>query len=153
MLPEDKLKKIGIELPQVPKPLGSYVPCVRSGNFLFISGMLPLKHGKLSRTGKVGSDLSLAESVEATRIATINALSVVKSAVGSLNNVARCIKITGYIASSPGFTEQPQVLNGASDLIFEVFGQSGRHARVAVGVPVLPMDSPVEIEFVFEVSG
>lgn len=151
MLPEDKVKKIGIELPEVPKPFGSYVPFVRSGNLLFISGMLPLIKGKLSKTGKVGIGISLAEAVEATRIAAINALSVVNSAVGSLNNVARCIKITGYIASSPGFIEQPKVLNGASDLIFEVFGQSGRHARVAVGVPVLPMDSPVEIEFVFEV--
>jgi enamine deaminase RidA (YjgF/YER057c/UK114 family) len=149
--PEEKLKELRIELSDIPRPLGSYVPFVRTGNLVYISGMLPLVSGKLVKTGIVGESVAIDEAVQDARIATINALSVLKSATGSLNNVAGCIKITGFIASSPGFTEQPKVLNGASDLIFEIFGEAGRHARAAVGVNVLPMGSPVEIEFIFEV--
>jgi len=152
MTPEDKLKELGIELPEAPKPLGSYVPAVRTGNLIFLSGMLPLIKGKLVRQGKVGEDLRIEEAGEGVRTAVINALSVLKANIGTLNNVKRCVKITGYIASSPNFTDQPMVLNAASDLLFEIFGESGRHARVAVGVNVLPLNSPVEIEFIFEVS-
>jgi enamine deaminase RidA (YjgF/YER057c/UK114 family) len=149
--PEDKLKELGIELPEAPRPLGSYVTCVRTGNLVFISGTLPLKNGKLTCTGKVGQDLSADEAREEARTAGVNALAVLKSQIGNIEKVARCVKITGYIASASDFTDQPGVLNGASDLMFEVFGEAGRHARAAVGVPVLPMDSPVEIEFVFEI--
>ena len=150
--PEERLKELGHELPPAPGPLGSYVPAVRSGNLLFISGMLPLKEGKLSRTGKVGKDLNAEEGKEEARAAALNALSALREYAGSLDNVARCVKVTGYISSAPGFTGQPAVLNGASDLMAEVFGEAGKHARAAVGVSELPMDSPVEVEFIFELK-
>jgi enamine deaminase RidA (YjgF/YER057c/UK114 family) len=150
--PEERLKELGIELPSAPGPLGSYVPASRSGNLLFISGMLPLKDGKLTRTGKVGKDLSIDEGREQARISALNALSVLREHAGSLDHVVRCIKLTGFISSTPGFNEQPSVLNGASDLMAEVFGETGKHARAAVGVSELPMDSPVEVEFIFELK-
>jgi enamine deaminase RidA (YjgF/YER057c/UK114 family) len=149
--PEDKLKELGIELPEAPNPLGSYILCVQTGDLLFLSGVLPLKNGKLIRTGKVGESVSLDEAREDARIATINALSVLKAHIGSLDKSKRCVKIIGYVASSPDFTEQPKVLNAASDLLFEIFGEAGKHARAAVGVNVLPLNSPLEIEFIFEV--
>jgi enamine deaminase RidA (YjgF/YER057c/UK114 family) len=152
MSPEDKLEELGIRLPEAPKPLGSYVPSVQTGNLFYLSGILPLIKGKLIRTGRVGESVSLDEAREDAKTATINALSVLKSNIGNLDKVKRCIKIIGYIASAPDFTEQPKVLNAASDLIFEVFGEAGRHARAAVGVNVLPLNSPIEIEFIFEVS-
>jgi enamine deaminase RidA (YjgF/YER057c/UK114 family) len=150
--PEERLKELGIELPSAPGPLGSYVPASRSGNLLFISGMLPLKNGKLTRTGKVGKDLSIDEGREQARISALNALSVLREHAGSLDRVVRCIKLTGFISSAPGFNRQPAVLNGASDLMAEVFGETGKHARAAVGVSELPMDSPVEVEFIFELK-
>lgn len=152
MSPEDKLKELGIELPEVQKPLGSYVPCVQTGNLLFLSGILPLKHGTIMRSGRVGEYISIEDAREDAKIALINALSLLKAHIGSLERVKRCIKVTGYIASSPDFTEQPKILNAASDLLFEIFGESGRHARVAVGVSVLPLNAPVEIDFIFEVA-
>jgi enamine deaminase RidA (YjgF/YER057c/UK114 family) len=152
MSPEDKLRELGIELPQAPSPLGSYIPCVQSGSLLFISGILPLRGGTLTRTGKLGDTVTLDEGREDARTAAINALAVVKAHVGSLAAIKRCVKITGYIASSPDFTDQPKVLNAASDFIHELFGEAGRHARVAVGVNVLPLNSPVELEFIFEVA-
>jgi enamine deaminase RidA (YjgF/YER057c/UK114 family) len=150
--PEERLKELGHELPPAPGPLGSYVPAAKSGNLLFISGMLPLKEGSLTRTGKVGMDLSVEEGKEHARTAAFNALSVLREYAGSLDNVIRCVKVTGYISSAPGFTGQPAVLNGASDLMAEVFGEAGKHARVAVGVSELPMNSPVEVEFIFELK-
>lgn len=152
MSPEEKLVNLGIKLPEAPKPLGSYVPSAQAGNIFYLSGILPLINGKLIRTGRVGESVSLDEAREDAKTATINALSVLKSNIGNLDKVKRCVKISGYIASAHDFTEQPKVLNAASDLIFEVFGEAGRHARAAVGVNVLPMNSPVEIEFIFEVS-
>jgi enamine deaminase RidA (YjgF/YER057c/UK114 family) len=151
MSPEDKLKQLGIELPEAPTPLGSYIPVLRTGNLVFLSGILPLRQGKLARQGKVGKEINLDEAKEEARIATINALSVLKAYVGSLDKVKRCIKITGYVASEPDFSEQPKVLNAASDLLFEIFGEKGRHVRSAIGVNVLPLNSPLEIEFIFEV--
>jgi enamine deaminase RidA (YjgF/YER057c/UK114 family) len=148
---ENRLKTLGIELPGAPVPLGSYVPIVRTGNLIFLSGMLPLVQGKLLRQGKVGGEISIDDAREDAMKATINALSVLKAETGSLDRVKRCVKITGYIASVPDFTEQPKVLNAASDLIHEIWGDAGRHARAAVGVNVLPLNSPVEIEFIFEV--
>jgi enamine deaminase RidA (YjgF/YER057c/UK114 family) len=150
--PEEKLKELGIELPPAPKPLGSYIPAVRAGNLVFISGMLPMKDGRLTHQGKVGRDVTVDGAREAARTAAINALSVLKAQTVRLEKVRRCVKVSGYVASAPDFTEQPRVLNAASDLMAEVFGEGGRHARAAVGVPVLPMDSPVEIEFLFEVE-
>jgi enamine deaminase RidA (YjgF/YER057c/UK114 family) len=149
---EERIKELGIELPLVPRPLGSYVSAVRTGKLLFLSGVLPLKLGKINRTGKVGADLTTEEASEEARTAALNALSVLRAECDTLDNVSRCVKITGYIASAPDFTEQPRVLNGASDLMAQIFGEAGRHARAAVGVSVLPMDSPVEIEFIFEIS-
>jgi enamine deaminase RidA (YjgF/YER057c/UK114 family) len=151
MTPEEKLKELGISLPDLPKPLGSYLPFVRTGNLIFISGMLPLKEGKLIATGRVGESISLDEAIRAARISAINGIAVLRTAIGSLDQVRRCVKISGFVASSQDFTDQPKVINGASDLLFEVFGEAGRHARAAVGLHVLPMNSPVEIEFIFEV--
>ncbi len=151
MSPEDRLSELGIELPELPKPLGSYVPFVQAGNLLFLSGMLPLSQGRLLFEGRVGETIPLEDAVQASRRATINALAVLRSAVGSLDRVKRCVKLTGFVASADDFTDQPKVLNGASDLLAEVFGEAGLHARAAVGLHILPMNSPVEIEFIFEV--
>ncbi|MCG2709101.1 MAG: RidA family protein [Thermodesulfovibrionales bacterium] len=152
MTPEERLKQLGIELPEAPKPLGSYVPLVRTGNLVFLSGMLPLVEGKLTREGRVGEKVTVDEAREDARTAAINALAILKSNLGTLNKIRRCVKITGYVSSAPGFTEQPNVLNAASDFMFEIFGEVGRHARAAVGVSVLPLNSPVELEFIFEIS-
>jgi enamine deaminase RidA (YjgF/YER057c/UK114 family) len=152
MSPEDKLKELGIELPEAPDPLGSYIPVVKTGNLVFLSGMLPLIQGRLTRQGKLGIDVNLDEAREDARVATVNALSVLKAHIGSLDKVKRCIKITGYVASDPDFLEQPKVLNAASDLIFEIFHEKGIHVRTSVGVNVLPFNSPLEIEFIFEVQ-
>jgi enamine deaminase RidA (YjgF/YER057c/UK114 family) len=149
---EERLRELGIDLPPVPMPLGSYVASIRTGNLVFVSGMLPLDGGTLPRTGAVGAELSPEEGTHEARRAAINALSVLKAETGNLDRVKRCVKITGYIASAPGFTAQPMVLNGASDLMAQVFGEAGRHARAAVGVTVLPLNSPVEIECIFEVA-
>jgi enamine deaminase RidA (YjgF/YER057c/UK114 family) len=151
MSAEDKTKELGIELPVAPTPLGSYIPALRTGNLIFLSGILPLRQGKIMKQGKVGKDLSLDEAREDARAATINALSVLKASIGSLDRVKRCIKITGYVASDPDFVEQPKVLNAASDLLFEIFGNKGKHVRSAVGVNVLPLNAPLEIDFIFEV--
>lgn len=152
MTPEEKIKTLGIELPEIPKPLGSYIPFVKTGNLIYLSGMLPLKDGKLLKTGRVGESVSLDDAVLCARTSAINALAVLKSAVYSFDMIKQCVKITGFIASAPDFTDQPRVLNGASDLMSEVFGEAGRHARAAVGVNILPMNSPVEVEFIFEVQ-
>ena len=151
MTPEHKLKELGISLPDLPRPLGSYLPFVRTGNLVYLSGMLPLKEGKLIAAGRVGESVALDEAVLAARIAAINGLAVLKTAIGNLDQVRRCIKISGFVASARDFTDQPKVVNGASDLLLEVFGEMGRHARSAVGVHILPMNSPVEIELIFEV--
>jgi len=151
MTPEEKIKELSIELPGIPTPLGSYVPFVKTGCLIYLSGMLPLKDGKLLTTGRLGESVSIDDAVLCARTAAINALAVLKSAVGSLDMIKQCVKITGFIASAHDFTGQPKVLNGASDLMFEVFGEAGRHARAAVGVNILPMNSPVEVEFIFEV--
>lgn len=148
--PEDRIKELGLTLPPAPKPLGAYVPIVRAGNLLFLSGILPLKDGELKRKGKVGAELTLDEAREEARIVVLNALAALKAELGALSKVKSCVKLNGYIASASGFTDQPKVLNSASELIFDIFGESGRHARAAVGVLVLPMDAPLEIDFVFE---
>ncbi|MBI5848963.1 MAG: RidA family protein [Nitrospirae bacterium] len=152
MSPEERLKGLGIDLPDLPQPLGSYVPFVRTGNLIYLSGMLPLERGKLLYSGRVGETVSLDEAVQAARRAAINAIAVLKAASGSLDSLKRCVKVTGFVASAQDFTDQPKVINGASDLLREVFGEAGLHARAAVGVHILPMNSPVEIEFIFEVN-
>lgn len=149
---EERLKELGITLPTAPEPLGAYIPYIRTGNLLFLSGILPLREGRLLRSGRVGESLTIEEARQEARQAVINALSIVKAAIGNLDLVSRCIKLSGYIASSPNFTEHPSVLNAASELLYEIFGERGRHARVAIGVNVLPLNSPIEIDFIFEIS-
>lgn len=148
---ENKLEELGIVLPVLPAPLGSYVPCIQAGNLLFLSGILPLRDGKLVRTGRVGESVSLTEAQEEARQVVLNALSIMKNYLGSLDKIKKCIRLNGYIASADNFTEQPKVLNAVSDLLVEILGESGKHTRTAIGVSVLPLNSPLEIDFIFEV--
>src|SRR5579859_5442922 len=148
--PEARLAALGLELPAVPAPLAAYVPAVRTGKYVYTAGQLPMVDGKLLMTGKVGEQVSAAEAAALARTAALNALAAVASVTGSLSAVIRVVKVTGFVASDPGFTSQPQVVNGASELLLEVFGDVGRHARSAVGVSVLPFDSPVEVELIVE---
>lgn len=147
---EDRLKVLGFTLPAPPKPVANYVPVVRTGDLLFLSGVLPSRNGRLVLTGKLGENLTVEEGVEAAKVAVLNGLSIVRSEAGSLDRVKQIVKMVGYIASAPGFTDQPQVLNGASDLLVSVFGEAGRHARVAVGAAELPRLAPIEIELIVE---
>ena len=148
---DERLKELGISLSDAPKPMGSYVPCGQSGNLLFLSGVLPLRNGHLIKTGRVGEALSLDEAREASRQVIINTLSLLKSHLGSLDKI-RCVKLNGYVASAESFTDQPKVLNAASELLFDIFGEAGRHARAAIGVYSLPLNSPIEIDFIFEIK-
>jgi enamine deaminase RidA (YjgF/YER057c/UK114 family) len=149
---ERKLTELGLTLPSPPKPVATYIPAVRTGNLLFLSGVLPSRDGQLIMTGKLGRDLTVEQGMEAARVALLNALSIVKHETGSLDRVTRIIKMVGHIASATGFTDQPQVLNGASDLLVSIFGEAGRHARVAVGAAELPREAPIEIELIVEVA-
>ncbi|MCV7339171.1 RidA family protein [Mycobacterium haemophilum] len=146
-----RLGQLGIELPQVAAPLASYAPAVRTGNLVYTSGQLPMEGGRLARTGKVGADVSPDEGKALARICALNALAAVDSLVG-LDSVTRVVKVVGFVASAPGFNGQPSVVNGASDLFAEVFGDKGTHARSAVGVAELPLDAPVEVELIVEVG-
>jgi enamine deaminase RidA (YjgF/YER057c/UK114 family) len=148
----DRLKELGYELPSVPNPAGSYVPATSAGSLLFTAGQLPLEDGQLRYTGKVGKDVSVEEAKEASRLCTLNALAAVEVEAGSLENVRRVVKVTGYVASAAGFNRQPEVINGASNLLGEVFGERGTHARSAVGVAELPLDAPVEVELIVELT-
>lgn len=146
-----RLKELGFELPSVAKPLASYVPAVRVGNQVWTSGQLPVVDGELPLTGKVGAEVSTEQAQELARTAILNAFAAVDAEVG-LDNVSRVLKVVGFVASDPDYGEQPAVINGASDFIGEVFGEAGIHARSAVGVAVLPKNSPVEIELIVEVK-
>lgn len=146
-----RLKELGIELPRVAKPLASYVPAVRTGNLVYTAGQLPMESGKLACAGKVGVAVSPEEGHRLARICALNALAAVDSLVG-IDAVTRVVKVVGFVASAPGFHGQPGVVNGASDLLREVFGDGGVHARSAVGVSELPLDAPVEVELVVEVG-
>lgn len=149
---EAKLKTLGIELPAAPKPVANYVPVVRAGDLLFLSGVLPSREGQLILAGKLGQGITIEQGMEAAKVAALNALAIVRGEVGSLDHVKRIVKMVGHIASAPGFTDQPQVLNGASDLFVQIFGEAGRHARVAVGAAELPRQAPVEIELIVQVG-
>ncbi len=149
---EQKLTQLGFELPAPPKPVANYVPVVRTGDLLFLSGVLPSRDGQLIMTGKLGQNLSIDQGMEAARVAVLNGLSIIRQEAGSLDRVKRIVKMVGHIASAPGFTDQPQVLNGASDLLVSLFGDAGRHARVAVGAAELPRQAPVEIELIVELA-
>jgi enamine deaminase RidA (YjgF/YER057c/UK114 family) len=148
-----RLAELGLSLPAAPAPAGSYVPAVRSGTTVYTSGQLPFVDGRLPATGKVGTGPGLVDPAEAAgyaRIAALNALAAVASVAGGLENIARIVKVVGFVASDPGFTAQPAVVNGASDLLTAILGDAGVHARSAVGVAVLPLNSPVEIELIVE---
>ena len=149
---ERKLKDLHIELPPPPQPLAIYVPAVLAGNILYLSGVLPMRDGQLVFSGKLGRDLTVEQGMESARLALLNALAIAKQALGTLDRITRVVKVVGHVASAEGFIQQPQVLNGASDLLVEIFGEAGRHARVAVGAAELPRGAPVEIEVIFSVS-
>lgn len=147
-----RLAALGLTLPAVTLPLAAYVPAVRSGSLVYTAGQLPVVEGQLLATGKVGAEVGAHEAAALARTCALNALAAVVSVTGSLSAIRRIVKVTGFVASAPNFTGQPQVVNGASELLLEVFGESGRHARSAVGTAVLPLDAPVEIELIAEVS-
>jgi enamine deaminase RidA (YjgF/YER057c/UK114 family) len=147
----EKLTELGIELPDVVPPLAAYVPAVRTGNLVYTAGQLPMESGKLLGTGKVGGEVSPEDGKALARVCALNALAAVHSLVG-IDAVTRVVKVVGFVSSAPGFHGQPGVVNGASELLGEVFGDAGAHARSAVGVSELPLDSPVEVELIVEVK-
>jgi enamine deaminase RidA (YjgF/YER057c/UK114 family) len=149
--PETRLAALGLSLPPVATPLAAYVPAVRTGSYVYTAGQLPLVDGKLLMSGKVGAQVTTAEAAALARTCALNALASVASVSGGLSAVTRVVKVVGFVASDPEFTDQAQVVNGASELLLEVFGEAGRHARSAVGMAVLPFDAPVEIELIAEV--
>jgi len=150
--PEERLADLGLTVPDVAAPVAAYVPAVRSGSYVYTSGQLPFVSGQLVATGKVGAEIDADQAKDLAQICALNALAAIRSVVGDLSAVTRVVKVVGYVASAPDFTGQPGVLNGASELIGAVFGDSGQHARSAVGVAVLPLDAPVEVEMVVEVG-
>ncbi|RLG72959.1 MAG: RidA family protein [Methanobacteriota archaeon] len=149
---EERLHRLGLKLSPVPTPLGNYLPAVRVNNLLILSGVLPIRGNTLAYTGRVGEEITIEQGYEAARTATINALSIIKNELGSLNNVERVLRLVGYVSSGEHFTQQSRVVDGASDLLVDVFGENGKHARVAVGVAWLPGNSPVELELVVSIK-
>lgn len=147
-----RLAELGITLPAVATPVAAYVPATISGNILFTAGQLPFVGGVLLATGKVGAEVSASKAAELARVCALNALAAAHSVLGSLDKVTRVVKVNGFVASAPDFIGQPQVLNGASEVLGEIFGDKGLHARAAVGVAVLPMDSPVEVDLILEIA-
>jgi len=151
--PADRLAALGLTLPPVTAPVAAYVPAVRTGPYVYVSGQLPVVDGKLPATGKVGDAVSAADAAGMARTCALNALAAAAAAADGLEAISRIVKVTGFVASAPGFTGQPQVINGASELLIEVFGEQGRHARSAIGVAELPLNAPVEVELIAEVRG
>ncbi|MEL7601665.1 MAG: RidA family protein [Bacillota bacterium] len=149
---EEKLRQLGIELPETPTPLAAYVPAVKAGDFAYTSGQIPLVKGELKFKGKIGAELTEEEGYQAARICAINCLSALKGAIGDLDKIERIVKVVGFVNSAPGFKMQPKVINGASELLGEVFGDAGKHARSAVGVNELPIDSAVEVEVIVKLK-
>jgi enamine deaminase RidA (YjgF/YER057c/UK114 family) len=147
---DDRLAELGVEIPDVVKPVAAYIPAVVTGNLVYTSGQLPMASGTLLATGKVGAGVSADTARDLARVCALNALAAAKSAIGSLDRVTRVVKVVGFVASDPSFTGQPGVINGASDLLKQIFDEAGVHARSAVGVAVLPLDSPVEVELILE---
>jgi enamine deaminase RidA (YjgF/YER057c/UK114 family) len=149
----ERLAALGLTLPPVAAPAAAYVPAVRASGFVYVSGQVPVADGKLLAAGKVGGSVSQAEAAGLARTCALNALAAAAAAAGGLDEIRRIVKVTGFVASAPGFNGQPQVVNGASELLIEVFGEDGRHARSAIGVAELPLDAPVEVELIAEVRG
>lgn len=150
--PEQRLVTLGLKLPDVVPPAAAYVPAVRSGKWVYTAGQLPIVDGVLAASGKVGAEVDPVRAAELARFCALNALAAVASVTGGLSAVRQIVKVTGFVASAPGFTDQPQVINGASELLQDVFGDAGKHARSAIGVAVLPKDSPVEVELIAKVA-
>jgi enamine deaminase RidA (YjgF/YER057c/UK114 family) len=146
----DRLEELGLVLPAVAAPAGAYVPAVVAGDLVYTAGQLPFVDGALARTGLLGADVEVDEAADLAAVAVLNALAAVASVLGGLDRVTRVVKMTGFVASAPGFTDQPRVINGASQVLVDVFGEHGRHARSAVGVAALPLGSPVEVELVVQ---
>ncbi len=149
---EEKIKELGYKLKEPPKPLASYIPTIKSGNLVFTAGQIPMSDGKLMYSGKLGKDLSLDEGIKAAELCAVNCLNVIKSEIGSLDNIEKIVKVTVFVNSADGFTDQPKVANGASDFLVNVFGEKGKHVRSAVGVNELPIDSAVEVEMIAEIK-
>jgi enamine deaminase RidA (YjgF/YER057c/UK114 family) len=148
---EDALTQLGITLPMPPKPVATYIPAVQAGDLLFLSGMIPLRDGRLLMVGKLGKDLTVEQGYEAAKVAMLNALSVIKQELGTLDQVKQVVRMVGHVASAEGFVQHPAVINGASDLLVKIFGEAGRHARVALGAAELPLNAPIEIEMIVQV--
>lgn len=148
---DEKLKSLGIELPIAPKPAGSYIPVVISQNFVFVSGQIPMVEGKVVYAGKV-SESNLVEGQKSAKLCALNILAQLKREFSTLDKISRIIKITGYVNCGPEFSMQPKVINAASDLLFEIFGEKGKHARVAIGVSSLPLDAMTEIDAIIEIQ-
>jgi enamine deaminase RidA (YjgF/YER057c/UK114 family) len=149
--PEERIAELGLAVPAVVTPVAAYTPAVRTGSYVYTSGQLPMVEGSLAATGKVGGEVTPERAKELAQICALNAIAAVKSVVGDLDQVVRVVKVVGFVASAPEFTGQPGVVNGASELLGQVFGDAGVHARSAVGVAVLPLDAPVEVEMIVEV--
>lgn len=149
---EEKIKSMGLEIPEAPKPVAAYVPAVKVDNYVYTSGQIPFVNGELKYQGKVGKEVSEEEAYQAAKICALNCLSVIKGVIGDLDRIEQVVKINGFVASSEGFDMQPKVINGASELIGEIFGQKGQHARAAVGVNQLPLNSSCEVEMIVKVK-
>lgn len=152
MSAEARLKELGIELPPPPAAAGMYAPCVQTGNLLFVSGQIPQRDGKPAAIGKCGAEIDVETGAGLAALCALNALAIVREHLGSLDRVVRAVRVGGFVASAPGFVQHPQVVNGASRLLLDVFGEAGKHARAAVGMAELPLGVPVEVEFLFEVA-
>ena len=149
---EKKLEKIGLTLPNAPKPVAAYIPAKQSGKLVFTAGQLPMVNGELISKGLLGQDVEVDDANRAARICTLNALAAIKGVIGDLDRIKQIVRVVGYVASVPAFTQQPAVVNGASELLLEIFGEAGKHARSAVGMAVLPLNASVEIELTVEVE-
>ncbi len=147
-----KLAELGLTLPPVSRPVANYLPWTQSGTLLFISGQVPLREGKVAIAGRLGAEVQLEEGREAARLCALHLLAQAEAALGDLDRIRRCLRVGGFVTCTPEFTDHPQVINGASDLLVAVLGEAGRHARVAVGVPSLPLNAAVEVEALFEVA-
>jgi enamine deaminase RidA (YjgF/YER057c/UK114 family) len=153
MTPSQRLKELGIELPAVTAPVASYVPSVRTGRLVFVSGQIPMADGKLTASGRVGKDVSLEDATQAARRCGLSAIAAAAAAAGGIDNLSRIVRLGVFVNSAPGFTDQPKVANGASDLMAEIFGEAGAHARAAIGCNELPLNAAVEVEMIAETRG
>ena len=149
---ESKLNELKLSLPDVPKPVAAYIPAKQTGNLVFTAGQLPMVSGELISKGLLGQDVEIDEANKAARICTLNALAAIKGVIGDLDRIKQIVRVVGYVASVPTFTQQPAVVNGASELLLEIFGENGKHARSAVGMAVLPLNASVEIELTVEIE-